>query len=188
MPHPDQSDLPPGSLRFILSLRATGEGHISSITFRTGFLDANSNITINAPTRYCLEPAQVPNRLLRKGPVRAEASGTRADGRFQPAGAPGPGEDSFTLDELRASLGRAVQTVPTPATRKPRRVRQKNPDAGPIQLRSAIRARLAPVRARAVSRHALAEQRHRGRPLRPFPERRRHADLLRHLHRLRRQD
>ena len=36
VPHPDQSDLPPGSLRFILSLRATGEGHISSITFRTG--------------------------------------------------------------------------------------------------------------------------------------------------------
>src|SRR5437879_4880069 len=32
VPHPDQSDLPAGSLRFILSLRATGEGHISSIT------------------------------------------------------------------------------------------------------------------------------------------------------------
>jgi hypothetical protein len=31
VPHPDQSDLPKGSLRFILSLRATGEGHISSI-------------------------------------------------------------------------------------------------------------------------------------------------------------
>ena len=41
VPHPDQSDLPPGSLRFILSLRATGEGHISSITFRTGLLDAD---------------------------------------------------------------------------------------------------------------------------------------------------
>jgi hypothetical protein len=39
VPHPDQSDLPAGSLRFILSLRATGEGHISSITFRTGYLD-----------------------------------------------------------------------------------------------------------------------------------------------------
>jgi len=31
-PHVDQTGLPPGSLRFILSLRATGEGHISSIT------------------------------------------------------------------------------------------------------------------------------------------------------------
>src|SRR5512133_119487 len=40
VPHPDQSDLAPGSLRFVLSLRATGEGHISSVTFRTGTLDA----------------------------------------------------------------------------------------------------------------------------------------------------
>src|SRR2546425_893944 len=36
--HPDQTDLPAGALRFILSLRATGEGHISSITFRTGVI------------------------------------------------------------------------------------------------------------------------------------------------------
>src|ERR1039457_2433181 len=36
VPHPDQTGLPTGALRFILSLRATGEGHISSITFRTG--------------------------------------------------------------------------------------------------------------------------------------------------------
>jgi hypothetical protein len=35
VPHPDQSDLPSGSLRFSLSWRATGEGRISSISFRT---------------------------------------------------------------------------------------------------------------------------------------------------------
>src|SRR5579872_4833617 len=35
VPHPDQTDVPAGALRFVLSLRATGEGHISSITFRT---------------------------------------------------------------------------------------------------------------------------------------------------------
>ena len=38
VPHPDQTGLPAGALRFILSLRATGEGHISSITFRTGII------------------------------------------------------------------------------------------------------------------------------------------------------
>jgi len=64
VPHPDQSDLPPDTLRFVLSLRATGEGHISSITFRTGFLDAKNNITINPPTRYCLEPAQVTSAVF----------------------------------------------------------------------------------------------------------------------------
>jgi predicted GH43/DUF377 family glycosyl hydrolase len=61
VPHPDQSELPPGSLRFVLSLRATGEGHISSITFRTGIVDADGDIRINDPTRHCLEPEQVPN-------------------------------------------------------------------------------------------------------------------------------
>ena len=66
VPHPDQSDLPPGSLRFAMSLRATGEGHISSITFRTGFLDANCKITVNEPTRFNLEPAQAPNASYEK--------------------------------------------------------------------------------------------------------------------------
>ena len=37
--HPDQSDITDGDLKFIMSLRATGEGHISSIVFRSGILD-----------------------------------------------------------------------------------------------------------------------------------------------------
>ena len=39
VPHPDQSHLQKGSLRFVMSLRATGEGHISSIVFRSGLLN-----------------------------------------------------------------------------------------------------------------------------------------------------
>src|SRR5271157_4506698 len=66
VPHPDQSGLPPGTLRFIMSLRATAEGHISSITFRTGLLDADNNITIDTPTRYSIEPVQVPNANYEK--------------------------------------------------------------------------------------------------------------------------
>jgi predicted GH43/DUF377 family glycosyl hydrolase len=60
VPHPDQTGLPPGSIRFILSLRATGEGHVSSITFRTGMVDAKHEITIDTPSRFVTEP-----RLLR---------------------------------------------------------------------------------------------------------------------------
>src|ERR1700733_14261344 len=56
VPHPDQSGVPPGSLRFILSLRATGEGHVSSIVFRTGCLDVNGAMTIDTPGRYRVEP------------------------------------------------------------------------------------------------------------------------------------
>lgn len=46
VPHPDQSGVPRGALRFILSLRATGEGHISSIAFRTGSVSAQHRITL----------------------------------------------------------------------------------------------------------------------------------------------
>jgi predicted GH43/DUF377 family glycosyl hydrolase len=42
VPHPDQSRQKKGSLRFIMSLRATGEGHVSSIVFRSGFLDRHN--------------------------------------------------------------------------------------------------------------------------------------------------
>jgi len=64
--HPDQSGLPAGSSRFILSLRATGEGHISSITFRSGVIDATSRIRMDEPTRFVQAPAQVPNALYEK--------------------------------------------------------------------------------------------------------------------------
>jgi predicted GH43/DUF377 family glycosyl hydrolase len=108
VPHPDQSDLQPGSLRFILSLRATGEGHISSITFRTGFLDASSNITINTPTRYCFEPDQVPNASYEKDLFerKLQELGLVGDLSRQVLQEVG---NSFTLDELRASLGRTVE-------------------------------------------------------------------------------
>lgn len=56
VPHPDQSDLDPGSLRFVLSLRATGEGHISSIEFRTGTLNAENDIHLDENGQYSITP------------------------------------------------------------------------------------------------------------------------------------
>ena len=56
VPHPDQSGLAPGALRFILSLRATGEGHISSITFRTGIISARNRITLAPAVPFLSEP------------------------------------------------------------------------------------------------------------------------------------
>src|SRR5947207_3601044 len=66
VPHPDQSAVPPGGLRFVLSLRATGEGHISSVTFRTGLVDAKNQVTINKPTPFLVEPKQIPNATYEK--------------------------------------------------------------------------------------------------------------------------
>ncbi|MDH4440170.1 MAG: glycoside hydrolase family 130 protein [Rhizobium sp.] len=51
VPHPDQTGVEAGSKRVILSLRAVGEGHISSLTFRTGMIDAQGAVTIDPPVR-----------------------------------------------------------------------------------------------------------------------------------------
>ncbi len=45
----DQEGLEPGSLRFIMSLRTIGEGHVSSIVFRQGVIDRTGNITMDPP-------------------------------------------------------------------------------------------------------------------------------------------
>jgi predicted GH43/DUF377 family glycosyl hydrolase len=60
VPHPDQEGLSAGTLRFILSLRATGEGHISSITFRTGTIDGQGKIVVDTPSRYVTAPDHIP--------------------------------------------------------------------------------------------------------------------------------
>lgn len=56
VPHPDQSDLPLGSQRFVLSLRAVGEGHVSSLTFRTGLLAADGSVAIEPTARLASTP------------------------------------------------------------------------------------------------------------------------------------
>ena len=67
VPHPDQTGLPEGTLRYILSLRATGEGHISSITFRTGTIDSRGTIQLDTPTRYVTAPDHIPPTFFHKG-------------------------------------------------------------------------------------------------------------------------
>lgn len=64
--HPNQDDLGRGEVRFLLSLRATGEGHISSIEFRTGVLEASSSIRIDQTSDFVVAPEMVQNPSYRK--------------------------------------------------------------------------------------------------------------------------
>ncbi len=50
--HPDQQGLATGVQRFIMSLRATGEGHISSLIFKTGTVDGLLNIVLDKEPVY----------------------------------------------------------------------------------------------------------------------------------------
>jgi predicted GH43/DUF377 family glycosyl hydrolase len=56
VPHPDQSLAPPGGLRFVLSLRAVGEGHVSSLTFRAGTLSKDGSVSIDPTARLAATP------------------------------------------------------------------------------------------------------------------------------------
>ncbi len=56
VPHPDQSYIPNSSMRFIMSLRATGEGHISSIAFRSGVLDKKNTFHFDPISKYVETP------------------------------------------------------------------------------------------------------------------------------------
>ncbi|RDJ22084.1 glycosidase [Bosea caraganae] len=60
--HPDQSGAPEGGHRFILSLRGVGEGHVSSLTFRSGVIAANGSVTIDPTARLASIP-KVLNRI-----------------------------------------------------------------------------------------------------------------------------
>ncbi len=54
--HPDQSGAPDNGCRFILSLRAVGEGHISSLTFRSGTIAADGSVAIDPTARLAAVP------------------------------------------------------------------------------------------------------------------------------------
>ncbi|MDQ1735512.1 MAG: hypothetical protein QOH56_1763 [Pseudonocardiales bacterium] len=58
--HPDQSGLGAGEVRFILSLRAVGEGHVSSVEFRTGVIGASDRLTVDDPGRQLVTGTSTP--------------------------------------------------------------------------------------------------------------------------------
>jgi len=103
VPHPEQSDLPPGTLRFILSLRATGEGHISSIAFRTGIIHPDHRIEVLTPTGFVTEPRQTPNPLYDKTLFARKLFEVGLTNDFTRRVMNKLGE-SFTLEELRTHL------------------------------------------------------------------------------------
>ena len=103
VPHPDQSGVLPGELRFIMSLRATGEGHISSITFREGIITVQNQILLTPTVPFVTEPARVSNVAYAKGLFahKLEEAGVRND--FCRRVLDKLHED-FTLKELHAVL------------------------------------------------------------------------------------
>jgi predicted GH43/DUF377 family glycosyl hydrolase len=117
VPHPDQTDLPAGATRFILSLRATGEGHISSITFRTGIIHPDLRIEILPTTGFLTEPRQIPNPVYEKTLFERKLSELGLAGEFTRRVMHKLGE-RFALAELRAALQTEQFLLPDGMTQK----------------------------------------------------------------------
>ncbi len=99
---PDQDGLNPGEQRFVMSLRAIGEGHLSSIEFRSGVIDSQGDITVDPPSRYATtadhSPAVYENEVFRTKLDELDEFNEVAR-RILDALPP-----SFTLEELEAAI------------------------------------------------------------------------------------
>ncbi len=101
--HPDQSGLPPGSCRFILSLRAVGEGHLSSVEFRTGVLGPAGELRIDDPGPH-IEAGHTSGTSYDREVFAARLKGTDID-RESAAFVIARLHPRFRRDELDAVLG-----------------------------------------------------------------------------------
>lgn len=115
VPHPDQSHLPPGDMRFIMSLRATGEGHISSIEFRSGTIAAEGHITMDPVSRFVTMPEMIPNPHYRKTRFMIKLHEMGFDSAYS-SDVLAPLSEDFTRKELYKSISR-VQRENIPHTR-----------------------------------------------------------------------
>jgi predicted GH43/DUF377 family glycosyl hydrolase len=75
--HPDQSNLPDDCVRFVMSLRAVGEGHISSIAFREGVLSPSGRLDL-LPEPTSAEAADIVEAI--PSPDRSGAVTVRCNG------------------------------------------------------------------------------------------------------------
>ena len=106
--HPDQTGLAERELRFILSLRATGEGHISSIEFRTGVIHADHSVSVEEPSPFVTAPKVNPNPNYRKTVFLDKLTEMGFENDWSELVMESLG-DSFSLQELEKSLKRATQ-------------------------------------------------------------------------------
>ena len=78
--HPDQSEIRSNEKRVIFSFRATGEGHISSVVFRTGTLDKNNNLSIEPVGKMLAEADKIIRNTYNKKSFQEKLNGMQDHG------------------------------------------------------------------------------------------------------------
>ena len=104
VPHPDQSHLKKDSLRFIMSLRATGEGHISSIVFRSGILDRYNRIRFDPVSEFVETPDIQLDPIYKRNPFQGKLNEMWAGNEITTHILNQLSED-FTYNELIEKIG-----------------------------------------------------------------------------------
>jgi len=109
--HRNQWNLPEGAVRFIMSFRATGEGHVSSIVFREGILQADHKIRMEPPSRYShrvrtLPDAQYEKQLFHRKlhDIAVDEAAVGAVMNLLP--------DYFTITQLEHAIADASEAAP----------------------------------------------------------------------------
>jgi predicted GH43/DUF377 family glycosyl hydrolase len=109
--HPDQTGTAAGSLRFVMSVRGIGEGHRSSVGFRTGVIDASGRATIDNPAPFAtvgaVMPALLDAAVFRSELARLDDAGEAADYILDALG------DRFTRADLDDRLERLQTNLST---------------------------------------------------------------------------
>ncbi len=103
VPHPDQKGVDKGSLRFVMSFRGTGEGHVSSIEFRSGIVDENHDIYFDPVSHYVATPEMHTDPVYQRLHFRRKLEELGARDRVMNHLLEGLGE-TFTFDELELQI------------------------------------------------------------------------------------
>ena len=109
VPHPDQKGVANGSQRFVMSFRATGEGHVSSIEFRSGMVDENHDIYFDPNRQYVATPEMHTDPVYHRLHFRRKLEEMGASDRVTDRLLKGLGE-TFTFGQLEAKIKTLLST------------------------------------------------------------------------------
>jgi len=108
---PDQSELGPDEIRVIFSFRATGEGHISSIVFRSGILDKNNNLIIEPVGKMLAEADRIKRHIYNKESfIKKLDEMHEFDNKISPVFLLEKLRDNFTYGELKRAVEETRKT------------------------------------------------------------------------------
>jgi predicted GH43/DUF377 family glycosyl hydrolase len=115
VPDPDQTNLEEGQLRVIISFRAVGEGHVSSVVFRRAIIDQASNITVIPAGNYIDEAEKIHNLVYNKRLFLIKAQEADISEQFLQM-VTEKLEDRFDYDHLKRVVNEARETITDPET------------------------------------------------------------------------